>query len=68
MRFKKNGNSVKQEEKTGWDLIIESGVIQLREAEAVAARLRVSIDHFEKRKLLGAPFPGEEKLREAGLI
>jgi len=53
---------------TGWDFIISAVLLQLQELEAQAARLRVSLEYFERRKASGDTFPGEDKLKEAGLI
>lgn len=52
----------------GWDFVINSGMIQLRELEAQTARLRVSLEYFEKRRVSGSAFPGEQKLKDAGWI
>jgi hypothetical protein len=51
-----------------WDFVINSGLIQLQELEAQAARLRVSIEYFEKRRASGAEFPGGKRLKDAGLV
>ena len=51
-----------------WDMIIANVTSQLREVAALASRLKISLDYFEKRRAQGAPYPGEEKLKEAGLI
>ena len=53
---------------TGWDVAITNGTKQLQELEAMAARIREAIKYFEERKKSGDQFPGEEKLKEAGLI
>lgn len=53
---------------TGWDFIIANGTKQLCEVEALAARLRTSLEYFEKRRASGDEFPGEERLRQVGLI
>ena len=52
----------------GWDVIIESVTRQLQEYEKEAGRLRVLIEYFTSRKASGDPFPGEDRLRERGLL
>ncbi len=52
----------------GWDFVILQGIRQIQSYEALIARIRVSLEHFEKQKANGEPFPGEDKLKEAGLI
>ena len=64
----KNKHTEQRPQGQAWDFIIRNGLVQLQEVEAQAARLRVSLEYFEKRRASGDPFPGEEKLREAGLI
>ena len=53
---------------TGWDFLIDNTVSQLREVESLAAKLRISLNYFEKKKLNGDSFPGEENLKEAGIL
>jgi hypothetical protein len=67
-KTKHDANNNKIVEFSQWDTVINSELIQLQELEAQAARLRVSIEYFEKRKGSGAPFPGQDKLKEAGLL
>ena len=52
----------------GWDFIINNIVVQIAETEAQTARLRVSLEYFEKRRASGERFCGEKKLRSIGLI
>ena len=65
---KLNVNSEDLRTTEGWDFIIDSGLVKLGEAEAKAAKLRVALEHFEKCRASGDPFPGEDKLRSMGLI
>ncbi len=51
-----------------WDLVIEESARQLQEYESRAARLRVCLSYFQKRKESGDPFPGNEVLRDKGLL
>jgi len=51
-----------------WDLVIEESARQLQESESRAAKLRVCLDYFQKRKDSGDQFPGIEILREKGLL
>ena len=65
---KQNAKEKHPESREGWDFIINSGLVKLGEVEAKAAKLRVALEHFEKRRASGDPFPGEDKLRSMGLI
>ena len=51
-----------------WDLAIDECATQLRECEGLAAKLKVSLDYFLKRKQSGDPFPGIEQLRKRGFV
>lgn len=51
-----------------WDAVISSAVNQLSELEAIASRVRVSLEYFERRKASGELFPGREALKDEGLI
>lgn len=58
----------KSKPSTGWDFLIANVVSQLREVDSLGARLRVSLQYFEKKKMSGDKFPGEEALKNAGLL
>ena len=53
---------------TGWDFVIEQGIKELAALEAMAAKIRISVEYFEKRRESGDPFPGEDRLRAGGLL
>ena len=51
-----------------WDMLIEEATQRLQEAEVLCARLRVAIEHYEKQRRSGIPFPGMERIKEDGLL
>jgi hypothetical protein len=51
-----------------WEWLIEQATAKLQHHESQASKLRVAIEHFERRKASGDPFPGLEKLKEKGLV
>lgn len=51
-----------------WEWLIEQATAQLQTCESRSAKLRVAIEHFERRKASGEPFPGIEKLKRSGLL
>jgi hypothetical protein len=48
--------------------MIASATKQLQALEGLSAKLRFAVSYFREQKEGGEPFPGDEKLKEAGLI
>ena len=52
----------------GWDMMIALVLRQLQTLEGMSGKLTFALNYFQEQKRNGEPFPGEEKLKQAGLI
>lgn len=51
-----------------WDFLLMEATRQLQQKEALCARLRVAIEHYQRQKDSGAKFPGIERIQEEAIL